>query len=366
MENIHGAPSFTLATDLVKVAVTQDGGHLAPVVFTLGDREVSPYALAPWLPDEVDADLPVLLKNLRGDFLCLPFGPQADGQPHGETANFEWSLVDQSDRSLRIAIDASDLQARVEKTINLRPDQTVLYLTHQVTGLEGNFNYGNHPILDLSGLPEGTGRVTTSPTRWASVYPPYFSDPADGASQALERNAKFSDLREVPLAAGGTTDVTRFPARAGNDDLVMLVNEPVSDEQPFAWSAVVFDGYVWFQLKNPVDFPATVFWLSNGGRSAAPWNSRHLGRLGVEEVLSHFCDGVDISRENRLAAEGIPTTRLFKKDEIVSLRLIQGVAPVSEKFGAVRKILPNGENSITLIGETGERVTTSVDWKFVL
>ena len=51
METIHGAESYVLANDFVKVAVTRDGGHLAPVVFKLGGREVSPYAVAPWLPE---------------------------------------------------------------------------------------------------------------------------------------------------------------------------------------------------------------------------------------------------------------------------------------------------------------------------
>ena len=73
----------------------------------------------------------------------------------------------------------------------------------------------------------------------------------------------------------------------------MMVNEAATPEQPFAWSAVVLDGYVWFSLKNPADFPATMFWLSNGGRTAAPWNGRHVGRIGIEEVCSYFANGVD-------------------------------------------------------------------------
>lgn len=363
MEIIHGAESYILENDRVKVAVTKDGGHLAPVLFKLGDREVSPYALAPWLPDEIDQDLPVLLKNLRGDFLCLPFGPQENGQPHGETANFGWTLLEKTDDTLLLHIDPSDIDACVKKSVALKPGHTALYLDHRIKGLEGNWNYGNHPVLDLSGI---EGRVTVSPFRWASVYPPYFSDPKDGAKQALKRDARFTDLREVPLEAGGTTDVTKYPSRLGNDDLVMMVSEPTTKEQPFAWSAVVFDGYVWFQIKNPTDFPATLFWLSNGGRSAPPWNSRHTGRLGVEEVCSHFCDSVDISREDRLAADGIPTTRLFQKDERVSLRIIQAVAEVPEGFGSVAKIIPNGENHITLVGETGIKVTEPIDWRFVL
>ena len=39
---------------------------------------------------------------------------------------------------------------------------------------------------------------------------------------------------------GTNTDLTHYPARAGNDDLIMLVNVPATEAQPFAWTAVTF------------------------------------------------------------------------------------------------------------------------------
>lgn len=362
METIHGAPSFPLSNDLVSFHITRDGGMLAPVAFRLGDRVVSPYSLSPWQPQELDAELPVLLKNLRGDFLCLPFGAQENGPPHGETANRAWHLVSQTEHSITLGISASDVAANITKTVSLRPGQTAIYCEHRISGLAGDFNYGNHPILDLSQTPEGGARVSVSPFRWASVYPEMFSDSADGARQALKIGALFSALSEVPLADGGTTDLTRYPARLGNDDLVMMVSEDATPEQPFAWSAVALDGYVWFSLKNPADFPATLFWLSNGGRSAAPWESRHLGRLGIEDVCSYFCDSVDISRKDLLRNLAVPTTRRFEKDQLVILRNIHAVAAVPEGFGLVSSITPCGENAVTLIDESGLTLTTSVAW----
>ena len=109
MKTIHGAPSYALSNDLISLRITREGGQLAPVHFTLGDRVISPYSLAPWKPDKADADLPVLLKCLRGDFLCLPFGPQQDGPPHGETANGTWELVSESTGSLTLAMAATDI-----------------------------------------------------------------------------------------------------------------------------------------------------------------------------------------------------------------------------------------------------------------
>ena len=365
MRSIHGEISDTIASDLVEASVTRRAGHLAPVTFRLGDREVTPYALAPWLPGEIDPSLPELLRVLRGDFLCFPFGGSTERPPHGVTANLKWSPVEQCERSIRLSIRDVDGRATFEKRLSLRDGETAIYQEHVITGADGVFNYGNHPILDFSQLPECAGRVTVSPFRWASVYPGLFSNPENREYGALKPGATFTDLREVPLANGGTTDLTRYPARRGFDDLVMMVSEPATTAQPFAWSAAVLDGYVWFSLKNPVDFPATLFWISNGGRHAEPWNGRHLGRLGIEEVCSHFSDGPDVAREDRLADFEIPTARRFSPETAVSLRIVQGVAAVPEGFGAVTSIRPHGSDAIEVIGESGNAVFATINWGFI-
>lgn len=365
MRSVHGEASFHLATPELDLDVTARGGHLAPVVFHLPGRDASPYALAPWEPSG-HPELPPLLSVLRGDFLCLPFGGQENGPPHGDPANAAWSLVSLTDRSITLSQHASDSGARVEKILSTREGHHAVYVEHRIAGLEGRYNYGTHPILDLSGLPEGAGRISVSPFRWASVFPDSFANPADGETGALANGARFTDLGAVPLANGGTTDLTRYPSRAGNEDLVMMVSEPATAGQPFAWSAAVLDGYLWFALKNPADFPSTLFWLSNGGRSASPWNSRHLGRIGIEEVCSYFSHGVDVSRQDRLAAERIPTSREFKADEPVSLRVIQATALVPDGFGKVASILPVTENSVAIRSESGKEITVPIDWTFVL
>ena len=365
MRTVHGELSYHLETPELDLDLTARGGHLAPIVFHLPGRDVSPYALAPWEPAEFP-DLPPLLSVLRGDFLCLPFGGQSNGPPHGDPANAQWELASSDSHSLWLTMQASDSGAHIEKIISTHAGQHAVYLEHRISNLEGDFNFGTHPILDLSALPDGGGGISTSPFRWASVFPGAFSNPADGETQALAPGSLFSDLREVALSAGGTTDLTRYPARAGNDDLVMMVNEASTPDQPFAWSAAVFQDYLWFSLKNPADFPATLLWLTNGGRTAPPWNGRHLGRIGIEEVCSYFSNGVDLSRQSPLAAEGIPTTRHFSPEETVSLRVIHAVAPVPADFGAVARIIPNTQNSVAIRGESGKEIIIPINWQFVL
>lgn len=368
LTNLHGEPSFALITPEVRLWVTQRAGHMAPAIFTLpGDpgREVSPYALAPWQPAEFP-DIPPLLSVLRGDFFCLPFGGRQGGPPHGDPANAPWKLVDASPLALTLEQQATDTTALLRKTLSTRPGHTAVYAEHSISGLSGRYNYGTHPILDFSHLPTAAGRIAVSPFVWASVFPGTFSNPEAGETQCLQSSAEFTDLRAVPLAAGGTTDLTCHPDRAGNDDLVMLLNAPATPAQPFAWSAAVFDGWLWFALKNPVDFPATLLWISNRGRSAAPWLSRHHARVGIEEVCSYFCHGLEMSRDNPLAAKGIPTTREFTPHTPTSLRVVHAVTRIPDRFGNVKRILPHSDSELEIIGDSGQSVRTALDWRFVI
>ncbi|MGA0134104.1 MAG: hypothetical protein ACO3ND_07105 [Opitutales bacterium] len=365
MQTIHGSPSHVLSTPELDLAVTAHGGHLAPVTFHLPGAEVSPYSLSPWLPSEADPELPPLLVHLRGDFLCLPFGGQEAGPPHGDVANAVWSLKSSGERHLCLEQKGSDTGATVVKTIKVEPGHHVLYVEHLISGLEGGWNYGTHPILDLSAVPPGEGRVSVGPFRWGSVYHSEFSNPANGESGALKPGGAFTDLAAVPTKEGGVADLSRYPARAGHDDLVMMASEPETAERPFGWSAVAFPGYVWFALKNVADFPSTLFWISNGGRPGHPWERRHLGRLGVEEVCSYFCDGVSDARKNLLAGIGIKTAREFRAADTVRLPIIQGVAPLPPGFGRVTAIEQAGPDAVVIHGCSGGSIRASVNWKFL-
>ena len=95
---IHGQPSWPFASDKVDAAITRQGGHLAPVRFRLPHGVVQPYSVAPWAEEKASAKLIPLLRSLRGDFFCAPFGGSDSvyrGEkhpPHGEVANSNWKL----------------------------------------------------------------------------------------------------------------------------------------------------------------------------------------------------------------------------------------------------------------------------------
>src|SRR5262245_32589880 len=104
LKTIQGEPSFRIANREVEAYVTRRGGHLAPAFFDLGRRRVQPYALAPWLPGDLPRGMPPILRVLRGDFFCLPFGASPGVRDvHGETANDAWRAVERGPDRLVLA-----------------------------------------------------------------------------------------------------------------------------------------------------------------------------------------------------------------------------------------------------------------------
>ena len=80
IKTIASQPSWVIRNDSVELAITQLGGHLAPVTFFSGSgKEIQPYWIAPWANEKkkFPAEAAVL-KPLRGDFFCMPFGANAD------------------------------------------------------------------------------------------------------------------------------------------------------------------------------------------------------------------------------------------------------------------------------------------------
>jgi len=371
LRNIFGQPSWTLRSDAVEAAVTQTGGHLSPVAFRLGSREVRPFHVAPWAEEKLGGEFPSILKALRGDFFCMPFGGNArawkgEQHPaHGETANGKWTFEDLREtdggQELRLSMETAIRPARVEKTISLRGGQTAVFCRHVVSGAAGAMNLGHHATLKF---PPRGGNISTSPIAFGQVYPGQFEEPALGGYSCLKAGAEFRSLERVPLAAGGFADLTRYPAREGFEDLVMVSARPGGD---FAWTAAVFpgEGYVWYSLKNPRVLASTVLWHSNGGRHYAPWNGRHRAVIGLEEVTSHFHDGLAESAEkNAVQARGIPTTVKLSPRKPLVVNVIMGVASVPKGFENVRRI-ERKPGRIILHGEGKSRVEARLDWEFL-
>jgi hypothetical protein len=372
---IDGQRSWRIANKNVEAHLTCAGGHLGPITFKIGKRKIQPLSVAPWHSEVLSSATPQIIKALRGDFFCLPFGGNTEpfrGERHpvhGETANADWKFFDYIDQDAGQAFGAV-LHPRVRrgnvyKAIILLPGSNAVYSQHIVTGMSGPMNWGHHAMLKFPDEP-GSGIVSTSRFVHGQVLPGAFEQPAAGGYSALQPGAMFKSLRKVSAADGPTVDLSRYPARRGFEDLVMLVNDP---KEWLGWSAVTFpkQRYVWFGLKNSRVLNSTVLWISNAGRHYAPWNGRHAGVMGIEEITGNFHLGLAASaRSNALSRKGYRTSINLRPDTEYHIKYIMGVAEIPKGFDRVASITPDADHQhITITAASGKKVRAFVDVSFL-
>jgi len=358
---IQGQPSFKISTNTVEAFVTQTGGHLGPVTFKIGTKKIQPYSINPWATEKTDKALAPILKVLRGDFFCMPFGgndKSYKGEKHpiqGETCNEKWTF-----ESLKTQGPATELilkmktkarKGSVTKSITLIKNHAAVYCKHTISGMTGPMSFGHHAMLKFPEN-EGSGIISASRFLRGQVFPGHFENPANYGYSSLKPGAMFSSLNNVPMADGSNADLTRYPARKGFDDLVMFSSDPTED---IAWTAVTFpaEGYMWFSIKNPRVLASTVLWISNGGRHYAPWNGRHTGVMGLEEVTAYFNYGLTESAGvNQVNRRGIPTCAEMAPDSPHTINYIMGVSPIPRGFNGVRSIKSSPEkNELTITAD---------------
>ena len=373
LHTVHGQPSWSFRSSLVHAHLTRLGGHLGPVAFRLSHRLVMPFSVAPWAEEKLEPGTPALLRALRGDFFCAPFGGNGTAwrgeshPPHGETANATWRLEAFERSAERLTLHAS-LRTTVrpgvvDKFITLIEGQTVVYQRHVAALARGPMSIGHHAMIKFPDSPGG-GIVSTSRFTQAQVFPDAFEQPENRGYQSLRPGAAFRSLEKVPLLNGGTTDLTRYPARRGFEDLVMLTADPALT---FAWNAVTFprERYVYFSLRDPRMLRHTILWISNGGRHYAPWNGRHVSVMGIEDTTSYFHYGLaESAKPNPISRRGIPTAVAMSPKRPLAVNYVFGVAEIPAGFDRVKDIVP-AKDGIELLAANGKRARCAVELGFL-
>jgi hypothetical protein len=375
LKTVHGQPSWRLASNQVEAFATQMGGHLGPVTFDRGGRRIRPYSVAPWAEEPDKSRLLPIIKALRGDFFCLPFGGNAtpfgrEKHPvHGETANARWHFesLENKDgrRCLHLSLKTRVRPGRVDKKIFLLDGQNAVYSQHLLSEISGPMSLGHHAMLKFPDAPS-SGVLSTSPFVCGQVFPQVFESPEKGGYSFLKPGAQFTSLESVPAATGETADLTRYPARRGFEDLLMLVSD---SNVPFAWTAVVFaqQRFAWFALKNPRILRETVIWISNGGRHYPPWNGRHVNVLGLEEVTSYFHVGLaESAASNPISDKGFPTCLVLAPQKPLLVPYIMGVVAIPADFDRVISIqAADGNRAITLQSANAKQAAAPVNLDFL-
>ena len=355
----------SLRSDLVELGLNEEGGQLWPVRFKFGNDWLEPMHKAHWDGEPLPEDMPPMLRNLRGDFFCAPFGANdlepSETRPHGATANAKWNLTSSSETRLELELSEPVLGARVSKRVHIQPGEPVVYQEHRFEGGMGRLPLGHHAMLRadeplLLGFSEWDWGGTPSE--------PIESDSTRGRS-SLMYPQEFNSLERARVANGIFVDLTTYPSLERSEELLMLVAKP---EFEFAWSAATNQaaGWVWFALKDPKVLRGTVLWMSNGGRDYPPFSSRHTNVIGIEEVTSNFHLGHRASNQpNWLNALGIPTTLELQAAKTLEVRYVFGTIPTTPEFGRVSSIR-RVSDGIELEDESGNCIRTKVDLNFIV
>ncbi|MEY2875368.1 MAG: hypothetical protein RLZZ373_2739 [Pseudomonadota bacterium] len=278
-----------------RMTLNRLGAMLAPVVFTApGHPDFSPMQVAPWHAEPIGAEQTGLMRGLRGDWPCVPFGradcpadlpvdwttrTPHDTWGHGYSAHHDWDWLPTDDPhtlSLTIALPPSDPIRRLTRTVRAQPDAAAVDLELCVEArVPCIVPVALHPTLRLD-----AGRVALDLPRHGPglTYPV----PAEPGRSRLAPDQRFSRLDAVPTTDGPPADLTRFPQPRDSEDLlqVMALDGPVTARYLDCGWALDLD---WDRAL----LPDLMLWVSHRGRLYPPWNGRHLA-LGVEPVCGVF------------------------------------------------------------------------------
>lgn len=290
---MSATPAWTLRWARGEVTVQALGGMLAPITFRLaGGASVSPLQVAPW-GDDHDERWPGVLRRLRGEWPCLPFGasrapqglpegwaahPADDGWDHGYPANHDWHLIEQTDTVLTVGIHYPPDSAvdRLERTVRPEPDAAAVHVELRVFARRScQVPLALHPTF---AVPATGVHITRALARRIHTYPV----PTEPGVSRLRPNASGASLDALPMADGGTGDFHRLPLPYATEELMQLEG----------CQAPIELHYLAERVRVRLDWdtqvlPDALLWISNGGRRHAPWSGRHYA-LGVEPMSGFF------------------------------------------------------------------------------
>lgn len=307
-----------------RLSLQMAGGMIGPVTVKLPGRESIDVLTCPdWAKRDTGKQWLPLIRNLCGDFVCVPYGAPTpnDGLPaewlagvkpsepddpwfHGEAANADWQLIDQSeaDNSLTMGIALAEphLLARVERTVRLLPDVAGYEVDLCLTARrDTELPVALHPCFRLPEKP-GDLHLSIEAAGKGWTYP---VSPVEETAMA-EPNARFETLAGVPAIVGNAIDFSSLPTEGRTEALLQI---PLAKGQVNL--GYINDGYRVVFAWDEKLLPSVVLWVSQQGRDEAPF-SRTFRTLGVEAVAGAFDLGPHVSRsaDNPMAREGVATT----------------------------------------------------------
>ena len=311
------------------VSVETLGGMLGPTLFVLPDgRQIAPFHIAPWFEGDQASDQPGILKRLRGEWPCVPFGAaslragqdgwpasdptlEPDPFPHGFGSNHNWYWLETAADEIGLAIDYPTSHPISGLRRWVRPvtgEAAIDFCLSIKARHDCVLPIGLHPVFRLPAVTGGMRLDITA--RAASTFPGRVDPSSIFAPDQLARN-----WHAIALTDGTILDPGAVPLSQNTEDLLQLL-----DIGGHAELHNLAENYRVRLDWNAEHFPDLLLWFSNFGRRHKPWNGRHLA-LGVEPVCSAFDLGSQISSSpNPINRRGNPTAHVFSAREVFETR----------------------------------------------
>ena len=292
-------------------------------------RRFKPFARAPWAGSPaLDPGLPAHLRQLGGEFVCVPFGiggqpeqlaaewrsaswSQINPKPHGYSADATWTCqsMDSHHLLLHLAYPEGDDVDYLTRRMQIDPEHAAIDLELRVHVRRPTWlPIGLHPILRLPSWPEQLmldARYAFGMTYPASLPP--------GISR-VSRGRQFEALNAVPTP-DGVIDYSTLPKQEPTEELMMLcqVRGPVT--------ARYLHERCFFRLTWDTDvLPSCLLWPSDRSLTDPPWERRFRG-VGIEPIAAAFDASCEVSIEdNPLNRAGVSTAVSITPDRPLSIR----------------------------------------------
>lgn len=271
-----------------EAVVLSTAAVLADCRFDIAGMSFRPFARAPWMGTITDHSITGHLRELGGDFVCVPMGAggpapgapapwaslmnrPAEGPVHGPAADEEWAIVSADAAAVTLSLDYPETSPvlRLERTVAGRPGAPVLDSTLTIVARRpARISVGLHPIFRL---PEEPGRLRLEADfSFGLVHP-----------RQVEGDQEFASLIAVPLGEA-TVDLGHVPLRATPNLNVQLcgMRSPIQATWLDEGAGVVLD---WDRTL----LPSLQIWHTDRGIAGPPWDGGYRG-LGLEPIAAAF------------------------------------------------------------------------------
>jgi hypothetical protein len=312
-------------------------------------RQIEPFFVAPWSQDEgADYDaLPAMMRRLRGEWPCVPFGNahpefalrtdlppdwgadsawrKSDGDAcfHGFGAHHAWrlKLVDARSVAAEIEYPPEHPIELLERRVSLREEQPALDFELEILARRTcRLPVALHPVFKLPRLRDDQPQAELEFSDQARAWT--FPLEVEPGRTLLAPNQQGTPVGAVHDIRGVARNLRALPFEQPGEDLVLL-----TDIEGRVTLTNHADRYA-VTVSWDIDvLPACLLWISNGGRLGYPWLGR-VCALGIEPCAAPFDLGPAYAgdADTPLRRAGIRTDVAFNAKEKRLIRYSIAVA----------------------------------------